>query len=107
MAIFSRRALIMDEARKMLSEAYSVNTLSTEEIDRKARSSAELLEEMTKSRFSWLRVSLAFALVIFVFVMAFLSGQKPGLEELYRVLLHAGEIALGGLFGILLGEAVK
>lgn len=107
MAIFSREVSLIPVAKKMLQEAYSVNSLSPDEISKEAQSKAETLEKVTKSEFNWFKVGLAFVLVIFILILAYLSGQKAELKDLYTILLHAGEISLGGLLGILLGEASK
>ncbi len=107
MAIFYKKVSLIPEAKKMLTEAYSMNSLSPDEILKVAQSKAETLEKATKGKFNWLKIGLAFVLVIFILILAYLSGQKAELINLYTILLHAGEISLGGLFGILLGEASK
>ncbi len=107
MAIFNEKAPFMHVAKQVLTEAYSSNPPESDKISKLAQDKAEELEKSVKGEYKVLKIILAFALVIFIFIMAYLSGQNDKLTEMFKVLLHAGEISLGGLIGILIGEAGK
>jgi hypothetical protein len=105
MAIFFKKVPLIPEAKKMLTEAYSENPPTADKISKLVQEKAEELEKNTKGEFKRLKIILAFALVLFIFIMAYFSGQNEKLTAMFNVLLHAGEISLGGLIGILIGEA--
>ncbi len=107
MGIFSKKVSLRSEAKKMFEEAYSMSPTNAGQISAMANTKAAELEKNTKTEFKGLKIILAFALVIFIFIMAYFAGQDDNLKEMYKILLHAGEISLGGLIGILIGEAGK
>jgi hypothetical protein len=106
MAIFFEKKPFIHEAKKMLADAYS-KTPPADEIPGLAEKDAKDLEKNTKGEFKGLKIILAFLLVVFIFIMAYFSGQNDKLPAMYNVLLHAGEVSLGGLIGILIGESGK
>jgi hypothetical protein len=107
MAIFKEKIPFVQAAKKVLTEAYSTDPPMAEKISTLAQDKAEELEKSAKGEYKVLKIILAFSLVIFIFIMAYFSGLNDKLADMYKVLIHAGEISLGGLFGILIGEAGK
>jgi len=55
-------------------------------------------------QFLWLRLILAFALLAGIGAMIIYTAQVDKLAKFYEILLHAFEVLLGGLIGLLLGE---
>lgn len=59
------------------------------------------------SKFSWVRLACAIALLVALFVAGIYTAKdsSPEVKRYAEVLLHAFEILLGGVIGIVVGEA--
>jgi hypothetical protein len=67
---------------------------------------AKVVIQRVQGEFSWGRMLFAVALLALVFAGAVYTARDAALAQLYSVLVHGFEILLGGVAGLLLGEAV-
>ena len=60
-----------------------------------------------RGEFSWGRLAVAFGIILVVFGMAVFAGRDERLADLYGVTVHATELGLGGVLGLLIGEVAS
>lgn len=107
MAVFFRSASVSDVATERLETALATDPESvTNRAVEAAKIAAEIGRE-TKGTFSWGRLALAVVLLLGLLFATIYTGQQDKLVELYKVQLHAFEVLLGVVVGLLGGEAVN
>jgi hypothetical protein len=64
-------------------------------------------EDSPKGKIAWGRLFVSFIITLCIGAAAIFTGLKPELNGLYLVLLHVLELYLGGLLGLITGEAIS
>lgn len=106
MGVFFRSEPLHPVVKEKLSMAFSQDPSAITSVEKVVEEETKKVVERTRGEFSWGRMIFAVGLLALVFIGAVYTGRDPGLKDLYTVLVHGFEIILGGVSGLLLGEAV-
>jgi hypothetical protein len=105
MGVFFRTQSLRDAIKPALATALATEPKTIKDLEQAAAQKASEVAQRVAGKFSWERLVIALALLALLFGGALYTGRDPALQELYTVLVHALEVGLGGVLGLLVGEA--
>lgn len=107
MGVFFKTRPLRLALQKTLQEALSEERPRGVGLTELVKQKADELEGNVRGRVAWGRVITAVLITVLLVGGAVYTGQKPELSGLYAVLLHAVELYLGGVLGLITGEALS
>lgn len=105
MAIFFKSESLRAAVTPALVTALTTDPKSIQNPNQVASEQANQVVQRVGGTFSWPRLTLAIGLLALIFVGAVYTGRDPALSQLYAVVVHGFEVGLGGVLGLLVGEA--
>ncbi|MFQ5599490.1 MAG: hypothetical protein ACE5G2_02920 [Candidatus Krumholzibacteriia bacterium] len=105
MGVFFKSEGLVATVRTALQDALSADPASISNLPQTAADMADEVKRQLRGQIAWVRLGLAVAILLGIFVAAVYTGRDPDLQGLHEVLLHALELFLGGLVGLIFGEA--
>jgi type VI protein secretion system component VasF len=105
MGVFFRTQSLRDAITPALATALATDPKTIQDASQAAAQQASQVAQRVAGTFSWLRLVIALALLVLLFCGAVYTGRDAALQQLYTVLLHGLELGLGGVLGLLVGEA--
>src|SRR5712691_3808235 len=105
MGLFFKTESLRDAIAPVLANAFTTDPKNVVDPQQTAAQQAHQIAGQVKGTFSWARLALAILLLVLLFVGAIYTGRDPALKDLYTVLVHGFEVGLGGVPGLVVGEA--
>ncbi len=108
MALFFQKQPAAPLIVSALADAFTKdpNTIPNPQVA--AQTAANQIRVQTAVRFSWGHLAVAILLLVIILFAAIYTGNhQDKLGNLYNVLVHAFELILGAVVGLLTGEAIS
>jgi hypothetical protein len=105
MSLFFNAQQTLPVIRNAVQDALARNPATIANLQQEATNIATTLtNQVAPAAFAWSRFLGAMAFLAVIFVAGVYTARDPQLQDWSKVLLHAFEICLGGVVGIVIGE---
>jgi hypothetical protein len=109
MGLFFKSAPLVPTVQRSLNEALSKPPENEEQIEQFSSELATKIDRQVSGQFSWGRFFCGVILLVAILVAGIYTARdtSPEVKEWSKVLLHAFELLLGVLIGLVSGEAIS